>query len=55
MEHGQRRFVAVVILALSLVIVGYLIFFTPSETDIATPSSTIVDPTDAISTPSLSS
>ena len=43
MEYRQRRLIAAVILALSVVIVAYLIFYTPSESNIATPTPTAVD------------
>ena len=41
MESRHRRLVAAIVLALSVLVVGYLLFFTPSETSIATPTSTL--------------
>ena len=43
MEYRQRRLIAAATLALSVVIVVYLIFFTPSESNIATPAPSAVD------------
>ena len=42
MEHRQRQLIAALILVLSVFIVGYLIFRTPSESRIATPTPTKV-------------
>jgi hypothetical protein len=38
-EDRQRWLIAVVILALSVIVVAYLLFFTPTESDIPTPTS----------------
>ncbi|MCA9858782.1 MAG: hypothetical protein KC438_03630, partial [Thermomicrobiales bacterium] len=40
MEYRQRRLIAAVVLVLSLFIVAYLVFFTPSEENIPTPTAT---------------
>ena len=40
MENRQRQLIAAVILVGSLVIVGYLIFFTPSESNLPIPTPT---------------
>jgi hypothetical protein len=39
-EYRQRRLIAAVIFAMSLLIVGYLVFFTPSESNISLPTPT---------------
>jgi len=47
-EYRQRRLVAAGVLALSVLIVVYLIFFTPSESNIATPTPTTATSSSAL-------
>jgi hypothetical protein len=52
MNDRQRRTVFAVIFIASLVVVAYLVFFTPSESTIDTPTPTaVVDPAPDTSTP----
>jgi hypothetical protein len=49
-EYRQRRLIAAVVLAGSLILVGYLVFFTPSESEIPTPTATANGATLPVST-----
>ena len=49
MEFRQRQLIAAVILAVSLVLVAYLLFLTPSETTISTPTPTSAESSGLIS------
>jgi type II secretory pathway component PulM len=40
-EYRQRRLIAAAILIISLIVVAYLVFFTPSESRIELPTPTV--------------